>query len=170
MPPSRVTVTDEERLEAIVLLQRYSLELDEVAASVLGGDPTSALDLQVLRTIARVDGGASPSRLVEQLGMPRSTLARSISRLRRRGLVERRTDTRDGRRARITASATGQDRVLRYEQALVDFLSDGAAVVKEVMLLLVVTPSRRTAPGSPPGCARSPTGSTSPGRGTCTTS
>lgn len=136
MPRSCATVTDEDRLEAIVLLQRYSLELDEVAASVLGGGPTSATDLQILLTIARVEGGASPSVLVERLGMPRSTLARSISRLRRAGLVERGTDTVDGRRARLAASATGQARVLRYEQVLADFLADGAAVVKEVMLLL----------------------------------
>lgn len=151
MPRSRVTVTDEDRLEALVLLQRYSLELDEVAASILGGDPTSALDLQILLTIARVDGGASPSMLVERLGMPRSTLARSISRLRRAALVERRADTVDGRRALLAASASGQARVLRFEQALADFLADGAAVVKEVMLLLGRDPESAHRPPVDPG-------------------
>lgn len=139
MPRSRAPVTDEDRLEALVLLQRYARELEAVAASVLGTGPTSALDLQVLLAVDRVDrvgGGASPSMLVQRLGIPRSTLARSLSRLRRAALVERRADPLDARRARLAASDTGRARVLRCEQALADFLTDGAAVVKEVMLLL----------------------------------
>ena len=151
MPRSSTTVTDEDRLEAIVLLQRYSLELDEVAGSILGGGPTSALDLRVLLAVARVERGASPSVLVERLGMPRSTLARSISRLRRAALVERRVDTLDGRRALLAPSAAGQAQVVRFEQVLADFLADGAAVVKEVMLLLGRDPERGDRPPLAPG-------------------
>ena len=128
-------MTDTDVLGAMVLLQRYLLEMDEMSASALGDDPTARVDMRVLLGVA-VGRRASPSTLVERLRMPRSTLARSLARLRAAGLVERRTDEHDGRRAVLGLTPSGGLRLARFEMAFADFLHDGAAVVKEILLLL----------------------------------
>ena len=134
-------VPDGDLLEAVVLLQRYSLELDEVAVRVFGEGPTGAVDLEILHAIARGES-PSPSDLVDRLGMPRSTLSRGLSRLRRLGLVERSVDDTDARRAALAPTAAGAARLERFESALADFLLDSAPVVKEVKLLLGRDPER----------------------------
>ena len=134
-------VPDADLVEAVVLLQRYSLELDEVAVRVFGEGPTGAVDLEILHAIARGER-PSPSDLVERLGMPRSTLSRGLSRLRRLGLVERSVDDTDARRAVLAPTTAGAARSDRFESALADFLLDSAPVVKEVQLLLGRDPER----------------------------
>lgn len=148
MSPPRVTVTDEGLLEAIVLLHRYSLGLGRVGARALGQGATGSVDSQILLAIAR-SAGASPSALVELLGIPRSTLARGLVRLRRTGLVERSVDEVDGRRAVLAPTAAGAACLTRLESALGDFLRDSAPVVKEVELILGRDPEGRRGPGRP---------------------
>ena len=134
-------VPDTDLVEAVVLVQRYSLELDEVAVRVFGEGPTGAVDLEILHAIGR-GARPSPSDLVDRLGMPRSTLSRGLSRLRRLGLVERSVDDADARRAVLAPTAAGAARLERFEAALADFLLDSAPVVKEVTLLLGRDPER----------------------------
>ena len=140
-------MSDPDLLGAMVLLHRYLLEMDEMSASVLGDDPTARVDMRVLLGVA-VGRGSSPSTLVERLRVPRSTLARSLSRLRAAGLVERRADEHDGRRAVLGLTPSGALRLARFEMAFADFLHDGAAVVKEILLLLGVDAEQ--APGRGP--------------------
>ena len=128
-------VTDRDLLEAMVLVQRYSLELNKVAANALGQSPTGALDTEVLLAIAR-GAEAGPSGLVQQLGIPRSTLARALSRLLRRGLVERSVDSGDGRRALLAPTPAGVASLRRFDTALADFLCASVPVVEEVLRLL----------------------------------
>jgi DNA-binding MarR family transcriptional regulator len=82
--------------------------------------------------------------------MPRSTLARALSRLRAAGLVERRPDERDGRRAVLMLTPSGGVRLARFELAFARFLDDGAAVVKEILLLLGADPEQAAEPGPRP--------------------
>ena len=142
-------MTDTDVLGALVLLHRYLLEMDEMSASSLGDDPTARVDMRVLLGVASVRG-ASPSVLVDRLGMPRSTLARALSRLRTAGLVERRADDRDGRRAVLGLTPSGGLRLARFEMAFADFLHDGSAVVKEIMLLLGSDPEQAADRGPRP--------------------
>ncbi len=143
------SVTDTDLLGAMVLLQRYLLEMDEMSASALGDDPTARVDMRVLLGVAMA-GGASPSALVRGLRMPRSTLARALSRLRAAGLVERRADERDGRRAVLALTPSGGLRLARFELAFADFLDAGSAVVKEILLLLGAEPEPAAEPGPRP--------------------
>jgi DNA-binding MarR family transcriptional regulator len=143
------SVNDRDLLGAMVLLQRYLLEMDEMSASALGDDPTARVDMRVLLGIA-IGGGASPSSLVRALRMPRSTLARALSRLGAAGLVERRADERDGRRAVLALTPSGGLRVARFERAFAAFLDDGSAVVKEILLLLGADPEAREGGPRPP--------------------
>lgn len=138
---TRVSPSEHHVAEAMVLLQRYSLEMNQVAAQAFGQGATGAIDAEILGVIA-AGGDTSPSALVTRLGMPRSTLARGLVRLRRHGLVERTVDSDDGRRAVLRPTASGAALLERFESALGDFLQDSASVVKEVKLLLGRDPER----------------------------
>lgn len=148
MPSTPSPVTDEDRLAALVLLQRYKLELDQVAADALGDEPTVSLDCDIL-VATDAPGGASPSDLVARLGVPRSTLARGISRLRRQGLLTRSVDTVDARRAVLRPTDDGATAISRFRSTLDDWLRDSAPVVKEVTLLLGRDPEAATQASTP---------------------
>ncbi len=121
-------------LHTLVLLQRYTLELTQVFGAALDDGPSSNIDGRIL--LALESGGVTtPSGLVKSLGVSRSTVARSLSRLRRAGLVQSTPSVEDRRRAVLEGTAKGRRGVARLEHALADFFDDGSAVVKEVMLL-----------------------------------
>jgi len=132
---TRVTPSQDRVAEAMVLLQRYSLEMNEVASAAFGQAATAGIDAEILGVIG-AGGDTSPSALVARLAMPRSTLARGLVRLRRHGLVERSVDAEDARRAVLRPTASGEALLEQFRSALADFLQESAPVVKEVKLLL----------------------------------
>ena len=148
MPLQSTEVTDEDLLAALVLLQRYKLELSQVAGDALGDGPTVGLDCEIL-VATHLAGGASPSELVDRLGIPRSTLARGLARLRGQGLVERTVDTVDARRAVLRPTPAGAAAVARFHAVLDGWLRNSAPVVKEVALLLRRDPEAMGSTGKP---------------------
>jgi DNA-binding MarR family transcriptional regulator len=148
MPVPSTAVTDEDLLAALVLLQRYKLELSQVAGDALGDGPTVGLDCEIL-VATHLAGGASPSELVDRLGIPRSTLARGLARLRGQGLVERTVDTVDARRAVLRPTPAGAAAVARFHAVLDGWLRNSAPVVKEVALLLRRDPEAMGSTGKP---------------------
>ncbi len=141
MPPLRLTDEDAAALRAEVLLQRYSLGLDEVADRALGDLGSDNADIQLLLVIGSAHG-VSPSELVATLRRPRSTVSRGLARLLSSELVERRTDVVDRRRAALHLTSRGRNCIALFEQSMSDFFSEAEPLVKELMLLLGRDPER----------------------------
>jgi DNA-binding MarR family transcriptional regulator len=135
MSPLRLSEQDSAALRALVLLQRYTRGLNRVTDEWLGDQGSDNNDVQVLLAVRAVPG-SGPSDLVTALGMPRSTLARGVARLRERQLVERRVHPLDHRRAGLYLTGAGHQAVHRLEQSLADFFVESEPMVKEIILLL----------------------------------
>lgn len=135
MSPLRLSDADAAALRAMVLLQRYTLRLTRVTEEWLGEGSTDNTDLQVLLAVWRLPE-PGPSEIMAAVRIPRSTLARALSRLLERGLVERRPHPGDRRRATLHVTSRGRDGITRYEHALTDFFAEAEPVIKEVLLLL----------------------------------
>ena len=73
-----------------MLLQRDSQGLNRVTDRWLGDPGTDNTGLQISLAV-RENDGAGPSDLVATIGVPRSTVARGLSRLRKREFIERGT-------------------------------------------------------------------------------
>jgi DNA-binding MarR family transcriptional regulator len=150
MSPLRLNDADSASLRALVLLQRYSLGLNQVVDRALGDLGSDNADIQLLLVVRSVHG-VSPSELVATLRRPRSTVSRGLARLLSSGLVERRTHAVDRRRAALHLTSRGRQSVARFEQSLSDFFAEGEPLVKEVMLLLGRDPERLPRPARRPG-------------------
>ena len=147
MPLLRLNDADAASLRAALLLQRYSRGLNRVTDRWLGDEGTDNTDMQILLAVLAGDG-AGPSDVVTAIGMPRSTVARGLSRLLDRRFVERRTNPVDHRRASLHVTPQGRRGIARFERALADFFREEEPLVKEVILLLGHDPER-TAPAAP---------------------
>ena len=95
-------------LRALVLLQRYSLGLNQVAEQALGDLGSDNADIRLLLVVGSAQG-VSPSELVATLRRPRSTVSRGLARLLASGLVERRTHAVDRRRAELHLTSRGRE-------------------------------------------------------------
>jgi DNA-binding MarR family transcriptional regulator len=135
MSPLRLSDADGASLRAVLLVQRWSRGLARVTDEWLGDAGTDTTDVQILLAVLSVDG-VGPSGVVAAIGMPRSTVARGVARLLRRGFLERRTSPVDRRRATLHVTAEGRSGIARLEQALADHLRDEEPTLKEVVLLL----------------------------------
>lgn len=136
MPESARRRSTADVLAAIVLLQRFSTELDLVARETLAfhaGVPN--VDIQALSAVHAADT-LSPSELAVAIGLPRSTTSRAIARLVAQGLLERGRRTDDGRRADLRLTPSGDVQVRRFSEALTDFFVGVQPTVKEALLLL----------------------------------
>lgn len=149
MSPLRLSDGDAAALRALVLLQRYTLGLNEVTDQWLGDQGSDNHDVQILMAV-RSTAGIGPSDLVTSLRMPRSTLARGVARLRDGQLLERRVDQLDRRRAGLHLTPAGYQAVERLEHSLAAFFRESEPLVKEIMILLGRDPEP-AAGGSRPG-------------------
>ena len=150
MSPLRLSTEESAALRALVLLQRYTLGLNEVAEQALGDLGSDNADIRLLLVVGSAHG-VSPSELVATLRRPRSTVSRGLARLLSSGLVERRTHAVDRRRAELHLTSRGRESIARFEQSMSAFFSEGEPLVKEVMLLLGRDPERRQRPEGRPG-------------------
>ena len=150
MSPLRLSAEESAALRALVLLQRYSLGLNQVAEQALGDLGSDNADIRLLLVVGSAHG-VSPSELVATLRRPRSTVSRGLARLLSSGLVERRTHAVDRRRAELHLTSRGRESIARFEQSMSDFFSEGEPLVKEVMLLLGRDPERLRRPEQRPG-------------------
>jgi len=72
-----------------------------------GLDPLPPTELEVMRLLVR-EPGQSVGEVARELGMQSSNASATIRSLVARGLLERKTDTRDGRIARLAPTAKAQ--------------------------------------------------------------
>lgn len=103
--------------EAMVVLQRYTLDITTIARRALGPDGGDNRDIQVLLALHRL-GPCSVTALQDALGIPRSTLGRAVRALSRAGLVEGRDDPDDLRRVVLGVTNGGRQRVSDFDVAL----------------------------------------------------
>ncbi len=150
MSPRRLNDADTAALRALVLLQRYSLGINQVVERALGELGSDNADIRLLLVVGSAQG-VSPSELVATVGRPRSTVSRGLARVLSSGLVERRTHAVDRRRAALHLTTRGRESVAQFEQSLSDFFCEGEPLVKEVMLLLGRDPERLPRPARRPG-------------------
>lgn len=147
MSPLRLNDADGASLRAALLLQRYSRGLNRVTDRWLGDEGTDNTDMQIMLAVL-ADDGAGPSDVVASIGMPRSTVARGLSRLLERRFVERRTHPVDHRRAALHVTAQGRRGIARFERAMADFFREEEPLVKEVLLLLGHDPEHPSPPAA----------------------
>lgn len=127
-PSSSATV------RALVVFHRLALDLSRDAEATLGPSPTADLDMRVVRLVQH-DGGISSSALVEQLELPRSTLARALARVRDEGLVERASDPLDARRAQWRLTRLGQRKLEHHVRTTAGTLRRHQTAVAQLLLL-----------------------------------
>ena len=150
MSPLRLSDEESAALRALVLLQRYSLGLNQVAEQALGDLGSDNADIHLLLVVGSAHG-VSPSELVATLRRPRSTVSRGLARLLSSGLVERRTHAVDRRRAELHLTSRGRESIARFEQSMSDYFGEGEPLVKEVVLLLGRDPEQVRRPQQRPG-------------------
>lgn len=129
-PESRASV-----LRSLVLLERLLLDLSRDAESVLSASPAASLDMELLHCVRRT-GGISPSQLVEQVGRPRSSVARGLARLLQEGLLVRARCTQDARQAELRLSPAGKRSLKTFVAASTDTITRSETNVEEVLHLL----------------------------------
>lgn len=134
-------------IAALLMLQRFSLELSRNAEAALGPSSTADFDLQLLLAVHR-SGGAGPSELVELLGRPRSSVARALARLLDQGLTVRATGRPDARRALLRLTAAGEGRVDRFVAATSRTFTSNEPKVAALLLLFGRDPQAAASRGA----------------------
>jgi DNA-binding MarR family transcriptional regulator len=140
MAPRRSVVdarepTDHEIHEAVLLMQRYTIEITHAVRGVLGNRATGNIDIGLLVAVG-TRPGISPTDAASAIGSPRSTVARALSRLVKDGLVRRRIHAEDRRRIELGLTRRGQQRIDVLRRVLDGYFRDGEPMVKEIAHLL----------------------------------
>ncbi len=132
---------------ALVLLNRYSIDLTHLASRTLGRSSTANREIQVFLAIAG-SRGIAPSAIAASLGIDRSTTSRILHRFESESMVVRRTDPDDHRSARLALSAGGRRRLEAFSAALEEFFVAKEPVVGEVLASLAERPAPPEAGGA----------------------
>lgn len=120
----------------MVLLQRFTVELNQIAESALPRLGSVAnLDIQLLTAVARARV-LSPSEAAAAVNRPRSSTSRAIARMAASGLLERGQSGEDGRRADLRLTDCGLAQVDAFVRALADLLVASRPVIIDVLSLL----------------------------------
>lgn len=120
---------------AHVLLIRYTVDLTRLAEATLGPQHAGNRDVQIMLALSSRPG-STPSELAEALGTTRSGVSHRLQGLQQEGLVDRSTDTRDRRSARLRLTSKGVRRVRAFEDAVGRRFQVMAAASLEVVELL----------------------------------
>jgi DNA-binding MarR family transcriptional regulator len=134
-------------MRAIVLLQRYTVEMTDQAERAGGVGTGSNHELQLLTLLHR-SGPMSRKDLVAVTNLSRSGLTQVLKRLELLGLVDSSTSPRDQREVLSELTSTGRRRVNRIERAMADYFMSPNPVVKELLALLGAPPSPSVEPSS----------------------
>jgi DNA-binding MarR family transcriptional regulator len=127
----------ESLARALVALQRYSVDITEIAAQSLGNQDIENTDIQVVLSVHR-SGPLTPTEIAQSMAAPRSTVARALNRLERVGLTVRIPDDRDRRSVRVSLTPKGRRRVTTFATRLGDYFTHGEPMLKEAFDLLGV--------------------------------
>jgi DNA-binding MarR family transcriptional regulator len=110
---------------------------------------TSSVQYAILVTLDRL-GEMSQRELCDQIDLDRSTIADLVSRMERRGLIERQRDPLDARRNHVTLTAEGlaerrrlRPRVAKVERELTGALTgDDREALRRILRLLLEAGAR----------------------------
>ena len=130
MTGSQPPALSDSLVRALVQLHRYTVDISDIADQMLGGHDLENRDIQMVMLLHRM-GSMNPTALGVHTGAPRSTVARGLNRLESAGLVTRRADTRDRRRALIVLTPKGRRRVAGFAARLGDYFSVGEPLLKD---------------------------------------
>jgi DNA-binding MarR family transcriptional regulator len=133
-------VTNPRALDALTLLDRYTVELTELARMTLGAGQASNLPVTILWLVSQ-HPGITPSELAESAGVRRSHVSRALAQIVADGLVRRDRDPADGRSVRLRLTPAGARRVTRFERRLRDYFVAGTPLVKELLDVLEISPA-----------------------------
>jgi DNA-binding MarR family transcriptional regulator len=123
---------------ALVAIQRYSMDITQIAAQSLGSQDIENIDIQLVLTVHRF-GPIAPTEIAQRMAAPRSTLARSLNRLDRVGLTVRIPDEADRRSVRVCLTPRGRRRVTTFATRLGDYFAEGEPMLKSAFELLGIT-------------------------------
>ena len=145
-------MTKPRTLDALLLLDRYTVELTELARMTLGEGQASNLPVTVL-WLASQNPGITPSEVAEAAGVRRTHVSRALAPMVADGLVRRKRDPSDGRSVRLRLTPAGARRIARFERRLRDYFVAGTPLVKELLDVLGMSPPDPNAPVSVWDCA-----------------
>jgi DNA-binding MarR family transcriptional regulator len=127
-------------MRAIVLVQRYSLELTNQVERAVGVGMASNHELQLL-TYLHGYGPTSRKDLVAVTNSSRSSLTQMLKRLELLGLLSSHTSPQDHRKLLSELTLAGRRRVKRVEHAMDEYFMSPNPMVKELVALLGEMPS-----------------------------
>ncbi|WP_458040448.1 MULTISPECIES: MarR family winged helix-turn-helix transcriptional regulator [Bacteria] len=113
-PPSPVRDLDSEPQRYVGYLIRRAQQRHVALWSTLVSTETSSVQYSILAVLDRLTE-ASQKELCDEVDLDRSTVADLVARMERRGLIERRRDSRDSRRNVVSLSASGVAEHARLE-------------------------------------------------------
>lgn len=119
----------------IVLLDRYSRDLTNVANTFIGPSGLANRDLQLLLTIHR-NPGLRPSALSDQLKISRALVSQSLHRFESAGLTGRRVDPVDRRSWHVAVTRSGRAQIQAFEARLATWFVQASPTVREMHALL----------------------------------
>ncbi|MBW8482853.1 MarR family winged helix-turn-helix transcriptional regulator [Actinomadura parmotrematis] len=106
-------------------INRCAALLQQAGDAPLAREGLVRAEFDTLNTLRRLGGGVTPGRLARETFASGAAVTKRVRALADRGLVERRTDTRDRRVQHLSLTAAGRDLVdrlmpaqLSYEAAL----------------------------------------------------
>jgi DNA-binding MarR family transcriptional regulator len=120
---------------ALVLLQRYSVDISEIAIQSLGSRDIENRDVQLILTVHH-GGPLTPTESAARMAAPRSTVSRAMNRLEGAGLAVRIPSERDRRSVVIALTPKGRRRVTAFAMRLGDYFTAGEPLLKESLDLL----------------------------------
>jgi len=144
------SVTDATWGEFADVLLRVARELDPHADSAADVVALTGTERLVMRWVDR-HPGTSPSATADATGLRRSNLSAAVRELERKGMVERRTGSDDGRQVRLFATDLAAENIERLRAWWADSLrqalpADEGGVEAALRLLTRIDEGLRSSP------------------------
>jgi len=126
-------------VQALVLIDRFSMDLSRIAHDILGPSGVTNRDVQVLLTIYR-HPGLTPSALADRLGIARAMMSQSLHRFRTARLVRSDINPADHRSCKISVTATGRTQIQVFEAQVAEWFAHGEPQIRSIFTLFNRTP------------------------------
>jgi DNA-binding MarR family transcriptional regulator len=142
---------DTSPMAIVALVNAVTAALDQAAAQVYEGSGVTSADMKLLVPLRYDSEPVTAARLAERLTMSRAGVSKTLTRLERRGIVERQPHPTDGRSALVRVTEHGTeliDRLFPRElEAHGQLLSAMASSRDRVVESLTILATALEAPG-----------------------
>jgi DNA-binding MarR family transcriptional regulator len=140
---------DTSPIEIVELLHRITTNLGEAVEPIYDGAPLSGPELAMLMELRHFRAPVMARRLAELVGISPAGVSKALTRLGKRGLIERSASTTDRRASLVSVTQSGiaaidnlMPRRLRIEAELLTDLGADRAKVLEALHLLAQSVER----------------------------